>query len=90
MTTWTPGPDDIAWGQSLLHLLKDGGTWAYPAAEQIWHVSHTDKTLTLGLGPFTVDGEEQIARTRVLFETIFGYKVIDARTRPDQANPNPN
>jgi len=90
ITAWTPNEDDILWGELILSLITDGGTWLYPAALQIWVFSHTHKTITITTGPFTVDSEEQVARTRVLFETVFGYKVIDARTRPDQVNPNPN
>ena len=90
MTTWTPDTASILWGGKILELIADGGTWLYPAAQQIWVFSHTDKTITITSGPFTVDSEEQVGRTRELFETVFGYTIIDSRTRPDHVNPNPN
>lgn len=90
MTTWTPDTEAILWGRKILELIAEGGTWLYPAARQIWVFSHAAKTITIVEGPFTVDSEEQVARTRELFETVFGYTILDARTRPDHVNPNPN
>ena len=73
-----------------MQLIAEGGTWLYPGAEQIWKISHLQRTITIQAGPFTAFSEEQVSRTRVLFETVFDYKVIDQRTRPDETNPNPN
>lgn len=83
-STWTPGKIDLEWADSVLKLTNDGAIWAYPGAEQIWRISHTNKTVTLQIGPFTPWHEDQIEKTRLTF-AHYGYTVVD-----DRKTPNPN
>lgn len=44
---WTPSPDDIAWVEGLLRMLKDDGVWVCPCSMSIFTFDKTKKEYVL-------------------------------------------
>ncbi|MBO0887462.1 hypothetical protein J2P12_00015 [Candidatus Bathyarchaeota archaeon] len=44
---YQPTQTDIDWARSMMTMLSDGGTLAYPATRLIYRIDHKKKTLTL-------------------------------------------
>lgn len=47
MTAYQPTQEDIDWMKTVLALLKEGSTWAWPNADATFRVSHKNKTVTM-------------------------------------------
>jgi hypothetical protein len=72
MTTplFTPTPEDLAWCQTLVDMLRDGAIWGAPASGLSYRFDRTARTLTRIVGDHPVHDRNKIA-----FGAI-GYTVL--------------
>jgi hypothetical protein len=77
---YKPNPEDIAWANKMLRLVKNGGVLGYPDTKLIYRIDHDAKTLTLldSSVLYDEDGEHATTvhrRTITVFREV-GYQVL--------------
>jgi hypothetical protein len=73
---YEPTSADLVWAQGVLAIINDGGKWAFPQANLVYTISHTDRSLTLVNEPAALNRyqREMHHRTHQVFAR-FGYSV---------------
>ena len=74
MSDWKPTTTDLAWCESLVAIIKDGGIWGTPATG-IYRVDHINKQLVL-MERSPEFNKEDYERNVIAFAAI-GWQVID-------------
>jgi len=74
---YNPTPQDIAWAEFVISMLKDGGIWGAPMNNSHWKIDKKKKEFWLLEGDVDFDF---FNKTTALFAK-FGYKVLDKRGR---------
>jgi hypothetical protein len=74
MSEYEPTQEDMDWARMVLGTIRDGGTWVAPATGSIYHIDHTNQTITLQSSLDVHDKSKVFERTVIVFGKL-GYKV---------------